>query len=75
MVITKLDYREITRTLLYCIAIPVPIFTLAICYLVFAYNYIYTEDEEEEQVSLPSIVFLIMLFNIFCWSENLLCQK
>ena len=41
LVISRLDYEEITRSLLYSLAIPLPVFTLAVCYLVFAYLYIY----------------------------------
>ena len=47
LVITRLNYEEITRTLLYSFAIPVPVFTLAVCYLVFAYIYIYAEEPEK----------------------------
>ena len=47
LVITRLNYQEIMRTLLYCFAIPVPVFTLAICYLAFAYMHIYKEENEK----------------------------
>ena len=52
-----MDYKEITRTLFFCIAIPVPLFTLAICYLVFAYNYIYNEEELPTQVKTLCLLY------------------
>ena len=51
LVITRLNYKEITRTLLYCFAIPVPVFTLSICYLLFAYLYIYRDEESSDMVN------------------------
>ena len=45
LVISRLDYEEITRSLLYSLAIPLPVFSLAVCYLVFAYLYIYRNNE------------------------------
>ena len=55
LVISRLDYEEITRSLLYSLAIPLPVFSLAVCYLVFAYLYIYRNIELDKK-------FLVLLF-------------
>ena len=44
LVITDLDYEEVYTSLLYSIALPLPIFFLSLFYLVIAYLYIYKED-------------------------------
>ena len=50
LVISRLDYEEITRSLLYSLAIPLPVFSLAVCYLVFAYLYIYRNIELDTKI-------------------------
>ena len=76
LVITRLDYAEITRTLLLrwgtrvtchtlsrvtchvsSLAIPVPVFTLAVCYLVFAYIHIYRDRPHQPPDKLTTVTF------------------
>ena len=76
LVITRLDYAEITRTLLLrwgsrvtchtlsrvtchvsSLAIPVPVFTLAVCYLVFAYIHIYRDRPQQPPDKLTTVTF------------------
>ena len=71
LVITRLDYAEITRTLLLrwghvsrvtlchvsSLAIPVPVFTLAVCYLVFAYIHIYRDRPQQPPDKLMTVTF------------------
>ena len=59
LVISRLDYEEITRSLLYSLAIPLPVFSLAVCYLVFAYLYIYRNIELVTKLDVHSFASII----------------
>ena len=61
LVISRLDYEEVTRSLLYSLAIPLPVFSLAVCYLVFAYLYIYRNNKLDSR-----LIRIKPLFGSFC---------
>ena len=44
LVITQLDYTQVTSSLLYSTTIPFSLFLLSTCYLVIVYAYIYNKD-------------------------------
>ena len=47
--LVRLDRAEVERTLLYCLAVPLPVFILSICYLCFAYTHIYSSEAPPQQ--------------------------
>ena len=55
LVITQLDYTQVTSSLFYSTAIPFSLFLLSTCYLVMAYAYIYSKDTLEQNPSSSTI--------------------
>ena len=71
LVISRLDYEEITRSLLYSLAIPLPVFSLAVCYLVFAYLYIYRNNELDTHTETQDFKPLILYcLTKYCRGKN-----
>ena len=55
LVITQLDYSQVTSSLFYSTVIPFSLFLLSTSYLVMAYAYIYSKDTLEQNPSSSTI--------------------